>query len=100
MLERVTGVPIVAVLFVGATLAWAAETTTAPTTSPPAPELPAQVRELSGKLVVIWYDVDLFGARKPSPLHTAYLTMVLRRAGAAVPGAHDLEDPFNAKARK
>jgi hypothetical protein len=59
--------------------------------------VPAEVAALKGKAVRIWHDVDLVGTGKPSPLHTAYLVMVLEEAGAKIARPQDLNDPFNAR---
>src|SRR5688572_23402394 len=46
--------------------------------------VPAEVRQLQGKVVKIYQDVDLTGAGAPSSLHTQYLVTLLEQAGAKV----------------
>src|SRR5688572_19781457 len=52
--------------------------------APALPALPAEVQDLKGKRVAIYYDLDLLGTGKPSPLHTQYVSLILQRAGATV----------------
>jgi hypothetical protein len=59
--------------------------------------VPAEVAALKGKLVRVWHDVDLTGTGKPSPLHTGYLMIVLKEAGAVVDRGNAFDDPFNVR---
>src|SRR4051794_13788351 len=61
-----------------------------------------EMRQLEGKRVRIYYEVNLLGGQKPSPLHTEYLVSLLKQAGVGVVhitggGDDPLDDPFNVK---
>jgi hypothetical protein len=54
--------------------------------------VPAEVHQLQGKVVKIYYDVDLLRVGKPSILDTQYLAIVLEKSGATVQQTHRLSE--------
>jgi len=59
--------------------------------------VPAEVHRLEGKVVKIYYDVDLLGKGEPSVLHTQYLTIVLEQAGVTVQQCRTLNEKKQAQ---